>query len=230
VLNRGSNRGGGRAGGESRRRFLFAIALLVLAVAFVSVSVLIIRPFLDGQSGTTNVTAAAGEEVVGDLPVGDGEAVVEQSGEADGNGSAGERGGERDEGSLATGSKGGVGVFIKSPPFVLPASLQPRAYEKGNSIETWEAVSDGSCRDVARDLLLRLRGSGMELVEAGYLDLFGEAWGCVLEDNGEASLAIVLIPEEPFRQRGASNLLRMTMIRTAVPQQDLSAQGTGKER
>jgi hypothetical protein len=70
----------------------------------------------------------------------------------------------------------------------------------------------------------------MELVEAGYLDLFGEAWGCALEDNGEASFTIILIPEQPFSQRSASNLLRMTMIRTAVPQQSLLARETGREQ
>jgi hypothetical protein len=238
VSNRSSDKGRGESGGsgKSRWRLLFVIALLVVAVAFVAVSILSIRPLLDGQPETVQVTVAAEEEVIGESPAEnsnaatDGEVAVGRGDEVDGNGAAGEHGSVADEGSLVMRSKSGVGVFTQSPPFVLPASLQPRAYEKGNSIETWEAVSEGSCRDVARDLLLRLRDSGMKLVEAGYLDLFGEAWGCALEDNGEASLTIVLVPEEPFKQRGASNLLRMIMIRTAVPQQDLSAQGTEKER
>jgi hypothetical protein len=222
VRIRDSDKGEGSGGG----RLLFVMLLLVVAVVFVLMSVLIIQSLLDGQSGATNTPAADGKEVAGESPVRNGDTAAERGEEADGNDSAG----GADEDNLATESQDGVRVFIQNPPFVLPASLQPRGYEKGSGIETWKAVSDGSCRDVARDLLLRLRDSGMELVEAGYLDLFGEAWGCVLEDNGEASLTIVLIPEEPFRQRGASNLLRMTMIRTAVPQQDLLAQGTGKER
>jgi hypothetical protein len=69
----------------------------------------------------------------------------------------------------------------------------------------------------------------MRLVEAGYLDLSGEAWGCTLEDDGEASLIITLIPEKPFRQRSAANPLRMTLIRTAVPQQDIFPQETAQE-
>jgi hypothetical protein len=112
--------------------------------------------------------------------------------------------------------------FSRVPPFVFPASLRPQGYEQGRYTETWRAVSNESCRDIARELLLQLRGSGMELVEAGYLDLFGEAWGCTLEDAGEASITIVLIPERPFSQRSTSNPLRMTLIRTTVPTQDVS--------
>ncbi|MDR1013578.1 MAG: hypothetical protein LBL86_01175 [Coriobacteriales bacterium] len=110
-------------------------------------------------------------------------------------------------------------LFSRPPPFALPASLRPRGYEKGTYVETWRAVSDGSCREVARELLLRLRESGMELVEADYLDLFGEAWGCVLRDHGEASLSITLVPERLLRERDGSNPLRMTLVRTAASQQ-----------
>jgi hypothetical protein len=201
-------RGKGENKGERGRRLLFVIPLLAVAVVFVLVSVLAAGLLSNGQSGVENLVAEAREESVGEV-------AIERADTAPDTEAVVERGGE---------------VFIQSPPFALPASLQPKGYEKGNSIETWEAVSDGSCRDVARDLLLRLRTSGMELVEAGYLDLFGEAWGCTLEDNDEASLTIVLIPEAPFKQRSAANLLRMTMIRIALPQQDLLAQGIEKEK
>jgi hypothetical protein len=124
--------------------------------------------------------------------------------------------------------------FIRDPPFALPASLRPQGYTQGRDIETWRAVSDGSCRDVAREILIQLSGTGMELKEAGYLDLFGEAWGCTLEDHGEASVTVTLIPEKPFSQRSSSNPLRMTLIRTAVPElgmpgQDSSERDVGGE-
>jgi hypothetical protein len=121
-------------------------------------------------------------------------------------------------------------AFGQSPPFSLPASLRPESYEQGENIESWWAFSEGSCKDVARDLLLQLRESEMKLVEAGYLDLFGEAWGCTLEDGGEASITIILMPKEPFRQRSTSNPLRMTLIRTPVPQQGILLQEAGEER
>jgi hypothetical protein len=114
--------------------------------------------------------------------------------------------------------------FTRDPPFALPASLRPQGYTQGRDIETWRAVSDASCRDVAREILVKLRSTGMELKEAGYLDLFGEAWGCTLEDHGEASVTVTLIPENPFSQRNSSNPLRMTLIRIAVPELGMPGQ------
>jgi hypothetical protein len=125
------------------------------------------------------------------------------------------------------GYAGAPGAFSNEPPFALPASLRPESHSEGSYTETWKATSDSSCQDVARELLLELRDSGMELVKADYLDLFGEAWGCTLEERGEASLTIILVPEKPFAQRSASNQLRMTLIRTTVPEQALSGAETG---
>jgi hypothetical protein len=115
-------------------------------------------------------------------------------------------------------------LFTRDPPFMLPASLQAQGYTQGRDIETWRAVSDSSCRDVAREILVQLRSTGMELKESGYLDLFGEAWGCTLEDHGEASITVTLIPEKPFNQRSISNPLCMTLIRTAVPKLNMPGQ------
>jgi hypothetical protein len=114
--------------------------------------------------------------------------------------------------------------FTRDPPITLPASLRAQGYTQGRDIETWRAVSDSSCRDVAREILIKLSSTGMELKEVGYLDLFGEAWGCTLEDHGEASVTVTLIPEKPFSQRSASNPLRMTLIRTAVPELGMPGQ------
>jgi hypothetical protein len=109
------------------------------------------------------------------------------------------------------------GVFGRKPPVSLPASARPVGYDQGTYTETWKAVSEDSCEELARALLMELRDSGMELVKADYLDLFGEAWGCTLKDGDEASITITLVPEEPFQQRSASNPLSITLIRTAVP-------------
>jgi hypothetical protein len=119
-------------------------------------------------------------------------------------------------------------AFTCRPPFPFPASLHPRGYERGSRIETWRAVSDEPCRDVARELLLELRDSGMRLVKAEYLDLFGEAWGCTLEDGDEASLTITLIPKKPLSQRSAANPLCMTLIRIGVPDLELQGDVRGK--
>jgi hypothetical protein len=125
------------------------------------------------------------------------------------------------EGRTEEGTGGGR-PFAQPPPFALPSSLQPQGYEKGTYVETWRAASDEPCRDLARELLLRLRESGMELVKADYLDLFGEAWGCVLKEQGEASLSITLVPEGLLRGRDGSNPLRMTLTRTVPPPQPSS--------
>ncbi|MDR1082824.1 MAG: hypothetical protein LBL27_03025, partial [Coriobacteriales bacterium] len=120
-------------------------------------------------------------------------------------------------------------AISRTPPFELPVSLRPRGYEKRRHTETWKAVSDDSCAEVARELLIKLRDSGMTLVKADYLDLFGEAWGCTLEERGEASITITLVPEQPFGQRSTSNPLCMTLIRTAVPEQDFLEEDERKE-
>jgi hypothetical protein len=120
-------------------------------------------------------------------------------------------------------------VFSRVPPITLPSSLRPQGYEQGQYIETWRAVSDEPCSSVARELLLEFRDSGMSLVKADYLDLFGEAWGCTLEDGGEASVTVTLIPERPFSQRGESNLLQLTLIRIGVPTQESWAGSTRGE-
>jgi hypothetical protein len=140
----------------------------------------------------------------------------------------------REEGLSASSGKSAASVsvdraFTQALPITLPASLRPRGYEKGTHIETWRAISDASCRDVARELLLELRTSDMRLVEANYLDLSGEAWGCTLEDEGRASVTVVLIAKRPFGKRDASNPLCMTLIRTAVPEYDLGRQEQEQE-
>jgi hypothetical protein len=128
----------------------------------------------------------------------------------------------------ADGLNAGKQAFSQPPPFSLPPSLQPQGYEAGRYVESWRAVSDEPCRDVAKDLLTELRSSGFELVEAGYLDLFGEAWGCTLKGDGAASLTITLIPARPLQRRSADNPLQMVLVWAAMPQQlqsELSQEG-----
>ncbi|MDR0347244.1 MAG: hypothetical protein LBH56_02590 [Coriobacteriales bacterium] len=111
------------------------------------------------------------------------------------------------------------GTFLCAPPVPLPPSLRPHGYTRGTNIETWKARGEASCKDVAKELLLELQRSGMKLVEAGYLDLYGEAWGCTLDERGEASLVIMLIPEKPLALRSETNQLCVTVIRTSLPPQ-----------
>ncbi|MDR0350915.1 MAG: hypothetical protein LBH64_05115 [Coriobacteriales bacterium] len=121
-------------------------------------------------------------------------------------------------------------AFSQEPPVALPSSLRPRGYERGAQSEAWRAVSDAPCGELARELLLGFRASGMRLVKADYLDLFGEAWGCVLEEEGRASLVCSLIPERVLRERDDSNLLQVTLVRTALPAWAQAQAERGDER
>jgi hypothetical protein len=214
--------------GEDRRLGGVALLVPVIAVALLFLA-LAKAPGIDDSAPVPSATgrgekAASGDPGGDEAGVGarqDGSQREERAAQAEGAGGPVDPAGP-------VGTAGADRAFARHPPFMLPASLHPRGYEQGSHIETWRAVSDEPCRDVARDLLLELRGSGMRLVKADYLDLFGEAWGCTLEDGGEASLVITLIPERPLSQRSASNPLCMTLIRTGVPELELQGDATGK--
>jgi hypothetical protein len=95
-------------------------------------------------------------------------------------------------------------------------NLPPR-YNRGEATESWQFTSSLDCADYARASLLSLQASGARLEHAGYLDLSGEAWGCVVQDAQDRSLSVILLPEQAFAPRSAQNLLKVTVMRYLEP-------------
>lgn len=95
------------------------------------------------------------------------------------------------------------------------------AYTSAETLESWRVVSDESCRAAALTVLESVRAAGYELVQAGYLDVSGESWGCVFVDDTGGSVTVTLLPERPFNVRSDENGLVLTIIRYLSPEEVL---------
>lgn len=76
-------------------------------------------------------------------------------------------------------------------------------YEVAGITSTWNYLVRDSAENAARSLLPLLEEDGMGMIESGYLDLAGEAWGCVCELPDEAgSLVVTLLPRTSAAEAG----------------------------
>lgn len=103
-------------------------------------------------------------------------------------------------------------------PFALAGFEYNQEYHRFSTLERWKYQSDLACAEYARALLGSLRSQGLELVEAGYMDLSGECWSCILTDANNAVITVTLIPERPFSPRSSTNCLVVTVLRYLQPQ------------
>ncbi|MDR2671940.1 MAG: hypothetical protein LBC35_01310 [Coriobacteriales bacterium] len=104
-------------------------------------------------------------------------------------------------------------ITIPALPVDLPVEHATINYNRNIATESWEFASSLPCAQYALTVLQSLRGSGVELVHAGYLDMVGESWGCAVDGGPERSLAIVLLPQNIFAPRDVDNELKVTVIR-----------------
>lgn len=87
---------------------------------------------------------------------------------------------------------------FREPPFTEPredgGSLAMMAGLVGDGRLSGEVRAmqvDHDVPQAARDVLVDYEGQGLLLVEAGYLDLFGEAWGCVVWSGSWSEVCLV---------------------------------------
>jgi len=85
-------------------------------------------------------------------------------------------------------------------------------YQQTQTLESWRIVSEQSCSTYASEALAAIQSQNLELVEAGYMDLSGESWGCVLRGADNESFLITLIPEHPFSPRSDTNRLVVNIL------------------
>jgi hypothetical protein len=91
------------------------------------------------------------------------------------------------------------------------------AYNRATASESWRLRNGSGCREAAQELLYNLRAQGCELVQAGYLDLSGEAWGCSVQEGGGAVWTLTLMPQVPLAERSATNQLNLVATRFMAP-------------
>jgi len=112
-----------------------------------------------------------------------------------------------------------------SCPIALPQPHGPISYRHGVYTEAWSTQSESSIQEYARDILYVLYEMGTVLVEAGYLDLFGNNWGCVAQSEriGVLTLTIKVTRSTAptfsgFPGSSNTNILEVSIVRTLPPE------------
>lgn len=111
----------------------------------------------------------------------------------------------------------GSNFAAKECPIVL-SHCGPMNYEKGKNIESWKSTSEYSCTKLATDLLGDLKSLGYSLEKSGFIDLFGQVWGCTVKSSNEEAYIILLAPQKLGANRSHSNMLTVSIIHILVPQ------------
>jgi len=124
-----------------------------------------------------------------------------------------------------------TGARDLSCPLCLPKPHSAVQYRHGVRIETWKTTAPARLQDYAQETLYALRDDGFELTEAGYLDLFGNNWGCVAHSEKVGVLTVTISASASFEatSQAASKVveLEITVVRTFVP--DIERETIGRE-
>lgn len=85
-------------------------------------------------------------------------------------------------------------------------------YHHAESLESWKIIREESCADYALKVLESIQSQGLGLVQAGFMDLHGECWGCVFIGSSGESMQITLMPKRPFSPRSEANPLVVNVL------------------
>lgn len=106
-----------------------------------------------------------------------------------------------------------VSTIAPAMPVELPGSKQHGTYYRAETLESWQYLREESCKAYAITVLEQVHAAQYEFIQAGFLDLSGQSWGCVFTDEGGSSISITLLPERPFSSRSNDNRLVVNVIR-----------------
>jgi hypothetical protein len=83
----------------------------------------------------------------------------------------------------------------------------------GEYTQAWRGYSTLSCGDAAEQALLALRDDGWTLQEHGYIDLFGDAWSCIVSrpESGEV-LMVTVMPLHKYEPAGQDNPMTVSVV------------------
>lgn len=104
---------------------------------------------------------------------------------------------------------------VNLPPVPLDVGNYTGAYEyqAAQTLESWQLTTTEECASYALSVLESIKVQNLELVEAGFLDVSGQSWGCVVVGPEGESLQVTLIPERPFSSRSDENPLVVRVLR-----------------
>jgi hypothetical protein len=100
------------------------------------------------------------------------------------------------------------------PALPLPEKTVYDSYEQAEGMATWHANSLLDLNEYAICLLDNLSESSLEIVGAGYMDLFGDVWSCLLKDGNKATYILTLQSESRETTVCKTNV---TVVCIAVP-------------
>ncbi|MDR2108982.1 MAG: hypothetical protein LBP28_05955 [Coriobacteriales bacterium] len=118
-------------------------------------------------------------------------------------------------GAAAPSSADNSSEVFSGCPLPLPEQTNGVSYQQLAHTQVWKAFTPLSCREYARLLLLALRGSPLQLADAGYLDMAGNAWGCVLSDAAGGSYIATL---QTLREADDQALTTVSVVRILIPE------------
>jgi len=107
------------------------------------------------------------------------------------------------------------GASDTSCPLDLPSMHGPISYQREAYVETWKAQAEASLPDYVTKLLYYLRDSGIEVVSGGYLDLFGNTWGCVVR-LADTKVVTVTIKTSKSLLASSSTVLTEGWVEVAI--------------
>jgi len=105
-----------------------------------------------------------------------------------------------------------------SCPIQVLASCGRLEYQRGANTETWKTETSQDGTELACNVLLELQEQGCQLVQYGYLDVSGLAWGCLVSCPDGSALSVTLIPQQLGQPAGDNNPLQVTALRFLVPE------------
>jgi hypothetical protein len=103
-----------------------------------------------------------------------------------------------------------VGSELKQPPLELSQQFEHQRYEGGANTNTWRASTQQDCEQAATSILSTLQTEKWHLKESGYLDLNGNAWGCIAIKGtapNQRVLTISLLPQSATLQLNIVEIL-----------------------
>ncbi len=106
----------------------------------------------------------------------------------------------------------GITILPAEFPLRLLGFTPQSNYQRQQTLESWHFTSEAACVDIATRVLETLRAGQFKLVQAGFMDVSGESWGCVFTGAQGESCAITLVPEHPFSPRSSDNGLVVSFI------------------
>ncbi|HBT94666.1 MAG TPA: hypothetical protein DEB24_00430 [Coriobacteriia bacterium] len=121
-----------------------------------------------------------------------------------------------ESGKETTVERSGVSVPSMNCPLRLPDCEELR-HSRGTGTESWRTVVDAGCREYAEALLIQLRDDGFLLAQSGYMDLYGQAWGCTVKNAEDDVYIITLIPDKVGANRNSDNGLQVNVVHVFEP-------------